>query len=86
MGVSASPITIVANPSQEPDPQAKRTRSATGTDPPDPVPVGGKPEFADPNAWIVEFTTACGVNPEIDPVRRSRVGDSLPYAARIENS
>jgi hypothetical protein len=79
-------MTILANPSQEPDPQAIRTRPATERDPLDPVPVGGKPEFADPNAWIAEFTTVCGVNPEIDPVRRSRVGDSPPHAARIENS
>jgi hypothetical protein len=76
MGVSASPITIVANPSQEPDPQAIQyvlahgNRSARSA-----VPVGGKPEFADRNAWIAEFTTVCGVNPEIDPVRRSRVVD-----------
>ena len=79
-------MTILANPSQEPDPRAERTRSATEPDPRDPVPVGGKPECADRNAWIAEFTTVCGVNPEIDPVRRSRVGDSPPYAARIENS
>jgi hypothetical protein len=31
MGVSASPLTIPANPSQESDPQTIRTRSATGT-------------------------------------------------------
>jgi hypothetical protein len=72
MGVTASPITILANPSLEPDPQSIRRRSATGTDAPDPVPVGGKSEFADRNAWIAEFTTVCGVNLEIDPVRRSR--------------